>query len=82
MISRRAFIGSVAALVAPLAWPFPSPCCSKPTKCFNDPAGRLPLAEFARADARIHLWRPDGVRAATSVGELLPLPFGPDTLGR
>ena len=48
------------------------------------PCGRCrqQLAEFARPDARIHLCGPEGVRATTTLGELLPLAFGPDTLGR
>jgi cytidine deaminase len=48
------------------------------------PCGRCrqQLAEFARPDARIHLCGPDGVRLTTTLGELLPLAFGPDTLGR
>ncbi len=48
------------------------------------PCGRCrqQLAEFARPDARIHLCGPDGVRVTTTLGELLPLAFGPDTLDR
>ncbi len=48
------------------------------------PCGRCrqQLAEFAGPDARVHLCGPEGVRATTSVGELLPLAFGPETLGR
>jgi len=47
------------------------------------PCGRCrqQLAEFARPDARIHLCGPEGVRVTTTLGELLPLAFGPDTLG-
>ncbi|HEY7598491.1 MAG TPA: cytidine deaminase [Candidatus Limnocylindrales bacterium] len=46
------------------------------------PCGRCrqQLAEFARPDARVHLCGPEGVRMTTTVGELLPLAFGPDTL--
>jgi cytidine deaminase len=48
------------------------------------PCGRCrqQLAEFARPDVRIHLCGPEGVRHTTTLGQLLPLPFGPDTLGR
>ena len=47
------------------------------------PCGRFrqQLAEFARPDARIHLCGPEGLRATTTLGELLPLAFGPDALG-
>lgn len=47
------------------------------------PCGRCrqQLAEFARPDARIHLCGPEGVRVTTTLGELLPLAFGPETLG-
>ncbi|PYN12669.1 MAG: cytidine deaminase, partial [Candidatus Rokuibacteriota bacterium] len=47
------------------------------------PCGRCrqQLAEFARPDARIHLCGPEGLRATTTLGELLPLAFGPDALG-
>ena len=40
------------------------------------------LAEFAGPDARIHLCGPEGVRVTTTLGELLPLGFGPDAFGR
>jgi cytidine deaminase len=47
------------------------------------PCGRCrqQLAEFARPDTPIHLGGPEGVRITTTLGELLPLAFGPDTLG-
>jgi cytidine deaminase len=47
------------------------------------PCGRCrqQLAEFARPDARIHLCGPEGVRLTTTLGELLPMGFGPATLG-
>ena len=43
------------------------------------PCGRCrqQLAEFARPQARVHLCGPDGVRLTTTLGELLPLAFGP-----
>jgi cytidine deaminase len=46
------------------------------------PCGRCrqQLAEFARSDARIHLCGPEGVRVTATMGDLLPLAFGPDTL--
>jgi cytidine deaminase len=48
------------------------------------PCGRCrqQLAEFARPDARVHLCGPEGVRHTTTLGQLLPLAFGPGTLGR
>jgi len=48
------------------------------------PCGRCrqQLSEFAPASTPIHLCGPDGVRLSTTLGELLPLAFGPDTLGR
>jgi cytidine deaminase len=48
------------------------------------PCGRCrqQLAEFARPDARVHLCGPEGVRLTTTLGALLPLAFGPGTLGR
>ena len=47
------------------------------------PCGRCrqQLAEFARPDTRVHLCGPEGVRATVTLGELLPLAFGPGTLG-
>ena len=48
------------------------------------PCGRCrqQLFEFSTADTRVHLCGPEGVRATTTMGALLPLAFGPDTLGR
>ena len=47
------------------------------------PCGRCrqQLAEFAGPDARIHLCGPEGVRLTTTLGELLPMGFGPAALG-
>ena len=47
------------------------------------PCGRCrqQLAEFAGAAARIHLCGPEGVRLSVTLGELLPLAFGPDAFG-
>jgi cytidine deaminase len=46
------------------------------------PCGRCrqQLAEFARPDTPIHLCGPEGVRVTTTLGDLLPLAFGPETL--
>jgi cytidine deaminase len=46
------------------------------------PCGRCrqQLAEFARPEARIHLCGPEGLRVTTTLGALLPLAFGPETL--
>jgi len=48
------------------------------------PCGRCrqQLAEFAAADALVHLFGPEGLRLTVTLGELLPLGFGPQTLGR
>jgi cytidine deaminase len=47
------------------------------------PCGRCrqQLAEFAGVAARVHLCGPEGVRVSTTLGELLPLAFGPDAFG-
>jgi cytidine deaminase len=47
------------------------------------PCGRCrqQLAEFARPDVPVHLCGPEGVRLTTTLGALLPLAFGPETLG-
>ena len=46
------------------------------------PCGRCrqQLAEFARPDVPVHLAGPEGVRVTVTLGELLPLAFGPETL--
>jgi cytidine deaminase len=48
------------------------------------PCGRCrqQLAEFGGPDTRVYIGGPDGVRITTTLGELLPMAFGPDTLGR
>jgi cytidine deaminase len=48
------------------------------------PCGRCrqQLAEFAGPATRVHLCGPEGVRLTTTLGELLPLAFGPGALGR
>jgi len=48
------------------------------------PCGRCrqQLAEFAGPDMRIHLCGPEGVRLTATLGELLPMAFGPRTLTR
>jgi cytidine deaminase len=48
------------------------------------PCGRCrqQLAEFARPQVPIHLCGPQGVRLATTLGELLPLAFGPGAFER
>jgi cytidine deaminase len=47
------------------------------------PCGRCrqQLAEFARAHVPVHLAGPEGVRRTVTLGELLPLAFGRETLG-
>ena len=48
------------------------------------PCGRCrqQLAEFASPQTRVHLCGPEGVRVTATLGELLPMPFGPNTLKR
>jgi cytidine deaminase len=48
------------------------------------PCGRCrqQLAEFAGPATPVHLCGPEGVRLSTTLGELLPLAFGRDALGR
>ena len=47
------------------------------------PCGRCrqQLSEFARSGVPVHLAGPEGVRVTTTLGELLPLAFGRETLG-
>ena len=47
------------------------------------PCGRCrqQLAEFAPPDTPVHLCGPEGVRVTTTLGELLPLAFGPGGSG-
>jgi len=47
------------------------------------PCGRCrqQLAEFAGAETPVHLCGPEGVRVTTTLGALLPMAFGSDTLG-
>jgi cytidine deaminase len=46
------------------------------------PCGRCrqQLAEFAGPDVRIHLCGPEGVRVTATLGELLPMAFGPGAI--
>jgi cytidine deaminase len=61
----------VEALVVTEAAELCSPC----GRC------RQQLAEFARPDVPVYLCGPEGVRVTVTLGELLPLAFGPETLG-
>jgi cytidine deaminase len=61
----------VEALVVTEAAELCSPC----GRC------RQQLAEFARPDVPVFLCGPEGVRVTVTLGELLPLAFGPETLG-
>ena len=63
----------IAEVVVVTEGPDPCPPCGR---C------RQQLAEFAGPDARIHLCGPEGARMTITLGELLPLAFGPDTLKR
>ncbi|MGF1628644.1 MAG: cytidine deaminase [Kiloniellaceae bacterium] len=42
---------------------------------------RQRLREFAADDAKIHICGPEGLRRTVTLGELLPLSFGPQHLG-
>ena len=42
---------------------------------------RQRLREFATDDLLIHICGPEGLRRTVTLGELLPLSFGPDNLG-
>jgi homotetrameric cytidine deaminase len=42
---------------------------------------RQRLSEFARPETKVHLGRPGGPRRTLTMGELLPLGFGPEALG-
>jgi len=42
---------------------------------------RQRLSEFGRPDTKVHLGRPGGPRLTITLGELLPLGFGPEALG-
>jgi cytidine deaminase len=48
------------------------------------PCGRCrqQLAEFAGPETPVHLCGPEGVRRTVTLEALLPLAFGPETLGR
>jgi cytidine deaminase len=48
------------------------------------PCGRCrqQLAEFASPQTRVHLCGPEGLRLSATLGELLPMAFGPNTLNR
>jgi cytidine deaminase len=41
---------------------------------------RQRIREFADGETQIHLCGPEGIRHTVSLGELLPLSFGPDNL--
>jgi len=43
---------------------------------------RQRLREFAADSVEIHICGPDGLRKTVTLGELLPLSFGPDNLDR
>jgi cytidine deaminase len=43
---------------------------------------RQKLREFAADDLQVHLCGPDGLHRTLTLGELLPLSFGPDHLDR
>jgi cytidine deaminase len=48
------------------------------------PCGRCrqQLVEFARPEVPVHLCGPEGLRVTTTLGDLLPMAFSSDALGR
>ena len=62
----------VEALVVAAGEHIPTPCGG----C------RQRLREFMALDVPLHLAGPEGVRRTTTLGELLPLSFGPEHLGK
>jgi cytidine deaminase len=50
----------------------------------SPPCGRCcqQLAEFASPQTRVHLCGPEGLRLSATLGELLPMAFGPNSLNR
>ncbi len=44
--------------------------------------GRQKLREFAANDLKIHLCSPDGLHRTVTLGQLLPLSFGPHNIGK
>ena len=62
----------VEALVVAAGQHIPTPCGG----C------RQRLREFMALDAPLHLAGPEGIRRTTTLGELLPLSFGPEHLGK
>lgn len=42
---------------------------------------RQRLREFSGADTSVHICGPEGLRRTVTLGDLLPLSFGPDNLG-
>ena len=51
------------------------------TPCSPCGGCRQQLFEFAGADTPIHLCGPEGLRTTLSLGQLLPLAFGTDSMG-
>jgi len=51
-------------------------------KGLSTPCGgcRQKIREFASDDLKIHVCGPEGLRRTTTLGELLPLSFGPENL--
>jgi cytidine deaminase len=54
----------------------------RPEPCTPCGRCRQQLAEFAGPDTPVHLCGPEGVRRTETLEALLPLAFGPETLGR
>jgi cytidine deaminase len=52
-----------------------------PVLCAPCGGCRQRIREFAGPDTVIHLCNPNGLQRSVTLGELLPLAFGPDNLG-
>jgi len=63
----------IAEVVVVTERPEPCPPCGR---CLQQ------LAEFARPGIQVHLCGPEGLRLTTTLGELLPMAFGPGAFER
>lgn len=73
---------AIAALVAAGETRIAEVAVAGPGDRLVTPCGgcRQRLREFAADDVAVHICGPEGLRKTVSLGELLPLSFGPDNL--
>lgn len=73
---------AIAALVAAGETRIAEVAVAGPGERLVTPCGgcRQRLREFAADDVAVHICGPEGLRKTVSLGELLPLSFGPDNL--